>query len=235
MTYGDIRVSSVLKDLAALVGSGTGLDNTAESVVSLARDNLECDYAGITIGHRNGRLESLAVTDPVVEKADRLQYDLREGPCVAALWEQDSFAAEEIAEDARWPTWGPAAAELGLRSLLATRMTTSGHYVGALNLYSARSRTFTADDVSFAHVFAQQAAVALRNARRLEQLQVAIDGRTLIGQAQGILMERFTLTSEQAFAVLRRVSQDSNLKLHAIAAELIRTGRLHEPPPSTKR
>lgn len=224
---GDDRLKGALADLASLVQAGAGPDHTAESLVALARDNLHCDFAGITVRLRDGQLQTLAGTDPIVEKADRLQCDLGEGPSVGPVWEQPDVAADDIAADQRWPAWGTAAAELGLRSLLATRLSAVGES-GALNLYSSQPRRFTAEEVSFAHVFAHQAAVALSNSRRLEQLRFAIDGRTLIGQAQGVLMERFGLSPDQAFGVLRRYSQDNHLKLSHVATELVETGKLRE-------
>lgn len=220
----------VLADLVDQVQGADDLTDAAGAVVALARDNLDCDYAGITITRQKGLLESLAVTDPIVEKADELQYQLREGPCVDAVWEQRDFAAPDIATDPRWPNWGRQAAALGLSSLLAVRMTTPDRVVGALNLYAARPRSFADDDVAFAHVFAHQAAVALSSARTISELMLAVDGRTLVGQAQGILMERFALTPAQSFAVLRRYSQDSNIKLRDVAQAIVASGDLPMAP-----
>lgn len=221
---------SVLDALALLVRSSDDLGDAAEHVVELARSNLKCDLAGITLRGSDGHLQSLAVTDPLVGEADRLQYELGEGPCVDAMTEQRDFACEDLSSDPRWPRWGPAAAALGLTSLLAARMTTADEPFGALNLYARHPRRFTHGDVDLAHVFAHQAALALTGVRRVEQLRVAVDGRTVIGQAQGMLMERFGLSPQQAFSVLRRYSQDHNIRLRAVAEELVQTGSL-EPAP----
>lgn len=211
------------------------LDANADLVVTMARDHLDCDFAGVTFCRRKGELETLAATDPIVEKGDRLQYDLREGPCVEAIWSLRDFAAEDVGADPRWPRWGPQAAASGLTGLLAVRMSTSGEVVGCLNLYSSAPRTFTPDEIDFAHVFAHHAAIGLSHARRIDQLRVAVDGRTLIGQAQGILMERFSIDADQAFAVLRRYSQDRNVKLRAIAEELVANDELASPRPVRHR
>ncbi len=87
-------------------------------------------------------------------------------------------------------------------------------------------RDFDEDDVAMAHIFGQHASVALATARREAGLRQAIDARHLIGQAQGILMERFDLTADQSFAVLRRYSQENNVKLRSVAAEIIETRQL---------
>lgn len=221
-----ISTESALKHLAQLVLAETGLGDTAETIVALAKENLECDFAGITIRRRHGLLESLAVTDPIVALADRLQYAHHEGPCVEALMDQEDYASEDVATDPRWPTWGPAARELGVQSLLAVKLTSMSEEIGALNLYSVTPRTFSAEDISTAHVFAHHAAVALSSARHVAQLHQAIESRTLIGQAQGILMERFGLDADGAFWVLRTLSQDRNIKLRIIADELIESRML---------
>ena len=117
-------------------------------------------------------------------------------------------------------------AELGLRSVLSIRLHTSGSTIGALNLYAGRPEAFDDDDDAVAHILARHASIALANARQESSLWQAIDARKLIGQAQGMLMERFDLDADQAFAVLRRYSQDNNIKLRVVAQRLVETRRL---------
>ena len=95
--------------------------------------------------------------------------------------------------------------------------------IGSLNFYDVEVDRFGPEDVDVAHLLACHAAVAMDSARETEHLWKAIDARNLIGQAQGILMERFAVDADQAFAVLRRYSQDNNLKLHVVAERLIST------------
>jgi len=128
--------------------------------------------------------------------------------------------------DDRWPAWPPQANQLGIKSILSVRLRTPTATVGALNLYSRELDRFTAKDLAIAQVIADHAAVAVANARTESTLWQAIEARKLIGQAQGILMERFDLTDEQAFAVLRRYSQDTNTKLRDVAQRLIATRNL---------
>jgi GAF domain-containing protein len=133
----------------------------------------------------------------------------------------------DVGSDPRWPRWGSRAAELGVACLLAVEFTTSDdRRAGSINLYWRRPRCFAADDVAFAHIFARHAAVALEHSLELAGLNVALDGRKLIGQAQGILMERHGLDEKRAFEVLRRYSQDHNLKLRQVAEYLVATRRL---------
>ncbi len=219
-----------LRELAALCVGDDNLAETAESVVALACDTLGCEHAGLTVFRAGGAFETLAPTSPFVVDADLLQYELREGPCVEAAWEQDTFVSNDLANDQRWPQWGPKAAVLGFGSLLAARLTIGGTSLGALNIYSTDKREFTADDRDTAVIFATHAAAPLISVRERENLRIAVDGRTVIGQAQGILMQKFEVDATTAFAVLRRYSQAENLKLRGVAELVIANGEL---PPAT--
>lgn len=201
------------------------VEETLASIASYAQETLDADHVGIHIV-RAKEIETAAATDPVIEMADKMQTELGEGPCLQAVWSHDTFLVHDTAADERWPRFGPLAAELGLHSMLCVRLFTSEQTLGALNLYSTAVRDFTEDDVAMAHVFGQHASVAFASARREQGLKQAIDARHLIGQAQGILMERFGLTADQAFAVLRRYSQENNVKLRTVAAEIIDTRQL---------
>lgn len=211
-----------LRELATLAVDESQTEETAESVVQVALRTIGCDYAGLTIFGRGGSLRSMAPSDPVVEKADRLQHELREGPCVAAAEDCSTYVSQDLGRDPRWPTWGPLAADLGLGSLLATRLVVGERVLGALNLYDAGEREFTTEDRDMAEVFAVHAATALIAVQEREHLRAGMNARTLIGQAQGILMERFDIDADHAFAVLRRYSQAQNLKLRAVAEDVVR-------------
>jgi GAF domain-containing protein len=170
----------------------------------------------------------MGTTDPVVDRADQLQYELREGPCVqvATVAAAHVVRTGDLAADGRWPRWGPRAAALGLRSILSAELRAQDRVLGALNLYGEHLRQFTGEDAATAHLFAAHAAFALAAESTTEHLQAALDTRTEIGQAQGILMERFDLSADRAFDVLRRYSQTTNTKLIEVAQTLIRTRNL---------
>jgi GAF domain-containing protein len=226
---GDRELSS-LNELAALSVEDEDLETIAGAVVDLAISTIGCEYAGLTVFGRK-EFRSLAPSDPLVEQADKLQHALHEGPCVDAADESDTYVANDLATDPRWPHWGPEAAALGFTSLLATRLAAGERTLGALNLYSASARDFDADDRDFAKMFATHAAVTLMTVQQRETLLGALDARTLIGQAQGILMERFDIDADRAFGVLRRYSQARNVKLRAVAEDLVSSRSLPAPPP----
>jgi len=190
-----------------------------------------CDYAGVSIVHSKGAIDTPAATNEAVRQLDELQFSLKEGPCFDAIWTGDTVHSPDLADDRRWKTWGPrAVADMGVASMLSYRLFTSDETVGALNLYSRSRDAFDSDDINNGFYLAAHLAVAIAGAETTEQLNAAIVNRTAIGQAEGILMERFSLQPAQAFAVLTRISQHSNVRLHLVASELVRTRKLPETP-----
>lgn len=212
--------------LAEELFSADSPTETADQVVNLARDELDVDFAGITMVRAGGALSTLAATDPVSVAADELQHELGEGPCADSSWTRQALISEDLRADPRWPTWAPKAADLGISSILAVPLASSTRRIGALNLFSKRPREFSDEDVAFAHIFGRHAALAIRAAEKDANMVVALDGRKLIGQAQGILMERYGLDDARAFEILKRYSQTHNVKLRQVAAKLVATRRL---------
>jgi ANTAR domain len=136
---------------------------------------------------------------------------------------------DDLFEEDRWKRFTPPARELGLRSVLAYPLSTGRP--SALNLYSMLPRAFSPVDRAQGHLFSTLARLSLDSAyqraagdTRAENLTEALRTRELIGQAQGILMERERLTADQAFGVLRTASQRMNVKLRSVAEDLVRTG-----------
>lgn len=214
-------------ELAAALHAAPTPKETAEEAVGFAREQLDADHAGITLIRSKNRLQTVAPTDDLVVQADVLQHELGEGPCDDSSWSGDTMLSPDVAADARWPIWGPKAAALGIVSALSVELTgADGARIGAVNLFWDRHRDFDRDDIAFAHLFARHAALALASSLETANLNVALDGRKRIGQAQGILMERFRLDEDRAFAVLRRYSQDRNLKLREVAEQLVATRSL---------
>jgi GAF domain-containing protein len=149
-----------------------------------------------------------------------------EGPDFSALGDKLSVIVDDTTTDRRWPQWADMVASAGIRSLLNVRLYTTVSTIGTLNLYGRRPHQFSADDQAVAHVLARHAAVAIGAARKERNLWQAVDARKRIGQAQGILMERYDLTEDKAFAVLLRYSQDKNIKLRLVADQLVEQGSL---------
>jgi transcriptional regulator with GAF, ATPase, and Fis domain len=219
----------VSRTTRALFAAGSGQATLAE-VIRLAAVTVEgCDFAGIFL--LDGQTVTTPVhTDPIVAEVDLLQHHTGEGPCIDALTHATIFYAADLLDDARWPRFGPQAAARGMRSLLAVPLSTNST-LGALNLYARYPSAFGVLDRARAVLLAALAAVAFTSARahededrRSADLHAALNTREMIGQAQGILMERERVTADRAFDILRRASQHLNIKLRAVAQGLVETG-----------
>lgn len=185
--------------------------------------------ASLTI-RRNRTYHSLGSTSSRATRLDEAQYDLNEGPCVDAVDGVDITAGSpwlrsgETSQDPRWPQWGPTAARAGIHSVLSVRLLSGSQLTGALNLYAEQPGMFTDhDDIDLTVLLATHAALALSSASLVSDLRTAVSSRHTIGLAQGILMERFRLDQESAFALLRRLSSTTNTKLRIVAEQLIAT------------
>lgn len=182
-----------------------------------------CDLVGISIVHGDG-IDTPAGSSEALNRIDELQFALKEGPCYDALRTHEVVRSDDLAHDDRWPHWGPLVArELGVVGILSYRLFSNEHTLGALNLYSLEPDAFDADDIANGEALAAHVGVALASSQHAENLEIAMVNRTAIGRAEGILMERFDISPDHAFAVLRRVSQHRNVKLNRIAEELVRT------------
>jgi GAF domain-containing protein len=224
----DEQIADVFARLAVELHRESGVEETIDAVLQFALLAVGCTHAGVVLARRAGRLEPAASTAPVVGQIDQLQLDYGEGPALTSVADRNDVGllVKDLALDERWPVWGPEAAALGLRSALALRLHTGGPTLGVLELFHPVPDAFGADEDAVAHILARHASVAVATARQEASLWQAVDARKLIGQAQGILMERFDLDADQAFAVLRRYSQDYNVKLRDVADGLISTRNL---------
>jgi GAF domain-containing protein len=221
-------LAATYADWAVALHDSSTVGDTVDAVVRFALKALGCSYAGVAMVTRGRRPEVAAVTDPVVEEIYQLQIAASHGPLVTVLAEQSTVLIRDTLTDTRWPQWAAKVAGLGVRSVLDVPLATrrDSRTVGVLGLYNDRADAFSADDEAVAHILARHASVALATARHEENMAQAVDARKLVGQAMGILMERFDLDADRAFAVLRRYSQDNNKKLRDVALELIQTRRL---------
>lgn len=216
-----------IQNLSSLLDSDDTLGSALESIANLSVSALPgCDSAGVTM-RKDGGHTTAAASDEYTLEIDRIQYGSNEGPCVSALEEGKFMHISAVSEETRWPEFCRRAAEKGFRSSLSFPLSDNGTS-GALNIYSKSDRAFDDSSIRLGEVFATQASIALRNARTYvaartlsDQLNEALASRDLIGQAKGILMERENVTDEEAFAMLRTISQNSNVKLRDIAQRLV--------------
>jgi GAF domain-containing protein len=203
------------------------LRQTMDTVAGLAANIFACQAAVLRVDH--GRMICGAATHPAVQRAGELQIDCGEGPSVDAIVDRRHSVVDDLRVEGRWRFWAPQAARLGFRSVVSVSLT-EHNIEGVVNLYSRRPSTFQAADLATAEVFAQHAALALAVANERVHLREAVAARTLIGQAQGVLMQRYQLDADQAFTVLRRYSSHSNRRLRHVAQDVVRDRQLPTPP-----
>lgn len=212
----------------SLFAPGT-VDGTLQKIVDLAELAVDgCEAAGILLSDA-GTMTTAAASSPLVIDIDQMQIDANEGPCPDAMIQGTTVYAHDLIEDSRWPTFAAAATAAGIRTVLAYPL--SVERPSALNLYARLPAAFGATARAQGLLFATLARLALDSARerasdanKAQNLTEALRTRELIGQAQGILIERDRITADQAFEVLRRASQNMNVKLREVAETLVETG-----------
>jgi GAF domain-containing protein len=223
-----IDPSAAFAELGRINLAENDLHGVLSRVAELAKQTVPgADEVSVTLV-RKGSAETAAYTGDLALTLDQWQYRRGTGPCLQAATDQSTVSVPDIAGDKRWPEWTKHAAPVGARSSLSVGLPIEDRVDGALNLYGVKNRAFDDDAIALAETFAGYAAVALANANLYgvtanlaRHLQTAMASRAVIEQAKGIIMGRRRCTADEAFAILTRISQDSNRKLRDVAATLV--------------
>lgn len=179
-------------------------------------------YAGITLTRNARRVETPAATHHWPLLLDKIQQRHLEGPCLTAAWDETTVHVRDLESDDRFPNYRKdALAETPIRSIMAFQMFIAGETLGALNVYAEQPDVFSDESKTLGLIFAAHSSVAWNSARRDAQFQRALSSRDIIGQAKGMIMERYRVDALQAFELLRKLSQDSNVALIKVAADLV--------------
>ena len=217
------QLSDLARRLEAEGDPGLMLDEIVRAAVTLIPGVQEGSIS-VVIGRRE--VVSQHASGNLPEQVDAVQEEVGEGPCLDAAYEHLTVRVPDMAQEKRWPKFSSRAFALGAASMLSFQLYVERDNLGALNLYSRQANSFNEDSEHIGLLFASHAAIAFAGAEKVRHLNIAVSRRDLIGQAKGILMERFRINAEQAFTLLVRVSQANNLKLYDVAEELTRTGAL---------
>jgi GAF domain-containing protein len=219
--------NSVVAQLAGLVADlGRQGTETCVGLRELIDNGMQhvpgCQYAGISLADRGSGITNVAATHRYAELLDEIQNRHGEGPCLAAAWEHHMMRVDDLSSDRRWPRYQQSALErTPIRSILSFELFVDGTTMAALNFYADAPRTFSDESIELAGIFATHVALAWSMMRRQDQFRSALASRDTIGQAKGVVMERFDLDAVEAFELLTRLSQRSNTKLIDIAETLI--------------
>jgi transcriptional regulator with GAF, ATPase, and Fis domain len=211
-------------EIARHVHSSEDPEDSLQRITTTAVDALEgCDSASLSLLAKNGPV-TRAATDQLSRDGDQIQYDEGEGPCLDAAMEERWLYCPNIAADRRWPrSAARMAAELGVGSMVSCRLTldaSPNHTLGGLNIYSMRKDAFSDEDQMLAILLSSLGAVVADASYQQSHLRAAIESRTVIGEAIGILRSQSGLTRDQAFKVLSQASQRMNLKLRDLAQRI---------------
>ncbi|MDT5237539.1 MAG: hypothetical protein QOF47_3526 [Mycobacterium sp.] len=185
------------------------------------------EYAGVTITRNAKHIDTPAATHKWPILLDEIQQRHREGPCLTAAWEEKIIHVADLEADDRFPLYRQDGLDrTPIRSVMAFQMFIADERMGALNVYAEESHAFGQESRDIGLIFAAHSSVAWNSARRDEQFKRALASRDTIGQAKGMIMERYGVDAVQAFEVLRKLSQDSNVPLVQVATELVTKAQL---------
>lgn len=206
-------------------------DAILTSVTCLAVELITAvDFADVLLIDRQS-FQSLAPTSERAIEVDALQIDTKQGPCLTAATAEGIVCTTDLATETRWPRFGPAAVKAGVHAMMSFKLyrdppgTNRHRNRGALNMFSTRPHDFTTEERTIGALLATHATSALITADRQTQLQAAIQSRDVIGQAKGVLMERFSINAAGAFTLLKQLSQQMNTPVRDLAYSVINTRR----------
>ncbi|CAN5278075.1 GAF and ANTAR domain-containing protein [soil metagenome] len=224
------ELAQTLAEVARVLLDERDVASTLVRICQLAIETVDgCESAGISIVE-GSRVTSRSRTDDLPGVVDEIQSETQEGPCVDAIKEHQVLITGALSEEQRWPDFARRAHDqTGVESILSLRLFAAEDTMGALNLYSRQRDAFDDQDIAVGSVFAAHAAVALASATREVQLEVKADSRDVIGMAKGMIIARQNVSEEEAFDILRRASQRTNVKLRELAERLVRKPPDEEP------
>ncbi len=215
-----------MAELARATASPRSVDDVLAGVTAAATEMIPgTDTCGVLLIGKGGKYESLFGTSELIYKIDALQEECGgEGPCIQAAIDELIVRTDDFTTERRWPKYSAAVTELGgVRSGLSFKLYTGDTTAGALNLFGLKPHAFDGESEVIGSVLAAHAAAAILASRHSEQLESALNSRDVIGQAKGVIMERFNVDAMRAFDMLRELSQTSNTRLIDIANRVIET------------
>ncbi|WP_172832564.1 GAF and ANTAR domain-containing protein [Mycobacterium asiaticum] len=177
--------------------------------------------AGITVLHRRGQLQTAAAIDTPPAVLDALQKRYAQGPALDAARGRRTIRVDDLATDGRWPLYRrDALARTSVRSQLSLPLVPDQHITAALSVFAERPRAFGAEAGEIVSIFAIHGAFAWGHVRAQHQLHRVVTSHDMIGQAKGVLMERYDVNDADAFVLLKRLSEESRLSVAEVSRRL---------------
>ncbi|WP_068176389.1 GAF and ANTAR domain-containing protein [Mycobacterium sp. UM_CSW] len=169
----------------------------------------------------NGHLRSITATSQLTSSLDSAQQAAGQGPCLETISAKKAIRCDDLRTDTRWPRFTPRATTAGVYSVLSTPIDIPGETGATLTLFGFRAEAFGPDAEAVGAMLANHAAIALMHVKQERQFKAALATRNVIGQAKGMIMERFGIDAARAFAMLRAISQQTNTPLRELATRLV--------------
>jgi GAF domain-containing protein len=228
---------AALSELAGLLMSTTSFEELMQQIADLsARAVPAATTCGITLS-QDGHVITVASADALARLLDEQQYELDHGPCLEALSTGQLVMADDLTEESRWPGYPARAVAHGIRTIHSSPLLVNDQPIGAINMYAAAPHAFDADARAAIRQLTALAAATITAAMRhydeatlTDHLRAALSSRSVIDQAMGIVMGIQHCTASEAFDVLRTVSQNRNIPLRQVAAELVEKTSESAPP-----
>jgi transcriptional regulator with GAF, ATPase, and Fis domain len=217
----DRALESAMQELTTAFAKPIDVEETLTHVTTAAVDLIDgVDYADVMLINE-GQFSSVAPTASLVTDLDHAQMQHGQGPCLEAAVADSVVRSPDLRREERWPAFASAAVEVGVLSSLSFQLYTHRKGAGALNVLSKRPHAFDINTETALAMLATHAAITLIAADKESQFRSALASRDVIGQAKGIVMERFKIDASRAFALITKISQDSNTRLRVIAQQLV--------------
>jgi GAF domain-containing protein len=221
-----------LRGVAGIVAGAQGVNDLLADVAEFAAQAIPAaDGASVVLIDTHGisSVQSRAATAVLIHEIDTAQYDeLNEGPCITCMQSKRPTVSGSLGSDSRWPHFGGRVARRDVHSALALPLIVGDEVIGSINAYAKGRDAFAEHAVRLGSQFARPAAISVYNAQllvnaqeRTVRLQRALDSRSVIDQAIGIIRSRSGGTAAEAFERLAHISQSENIKLHAVAEGLV--------------
>jgi transcriptional regulator with GAF, ATPase, and Fis domain len=221
----DKTVQSTVTTLAGALAGGASIEDVLANLISASLALVSrADCAKVSVLD-NGRLRSIAVTSELTTALDNAQEAARHGPCLDAISAHRAVRCNDLRTDARWPQFACHATTAGVHSVQSSPIGVPGATGATLSLFAFQAEAFGAESEAVGAMLANHAAIALINEKTEREFKTALASRDIIGQAKGMIMERFGVDARRAFAMLRAISQETNTPVRELAAKFVDSGK----------
>lgn len=219
-----------MAELTQKIAGPTEIGAILQSVTATAVELIAgVDCADVLLISGPDLFQPMAATSQLAIDLDGVQQRFREGPCLDAAVGHSVILCNDLREDSRWPRFAKSAVAAGIHAMLSFQLCTHNGRMGALNLFGLTPDVFTAEAEALGAMLATHIANAFIADDKELQFKSALNSSDIIGQAKGMIMERFGVDAVHAFDLLSNLSHESNTRVPDVAAEIVARGPESKP------